>query len=155
MSWWKWKLILIDFLIGIVFKIIDKLNKHTLHFSYVFRKQTRNRKTVSKENHVTVQTEPTINFGGFAFHLFFFSFYISLSCRGAAILPDDHLWVTSTVSKAIKRCSYNRTLKGFIRTVLSTRHLLGRLAVARVTTTNGKWRQEGRRNTRESQNCYG
>lgn len=61
---------------------------------------------------------------------------------------------TSTVSKAIKRCSNSRTLKGFIRAVLSTRHLPGRLAVARVTLTNGNWRQEGRRNTRESQSCY-
>lgn len=61
---------------------------------------------------------------------------------------------SSTISKAIKRCSNSRTLKGFIRAVLSTRHLLGRLAVARVTLTNGNWRQEGRRNTRESQSCY-
>lgn len=61
---------------------------------------------------------------------------------------------TSTISKAIKSCSNSRTFKSFIRAVLSNRHLQGRLAVARVTLTNGNWRQEGRRNTRESQSCY-
>lgn len=44
---------------------------------------------------------------------------------------------TSTVSKAIKRCTNSRTLKGFIGAVLSNGHLPGRLAVARVTLTNG------------------
>lgn len=73
------------------------------------------------------------------------------TCRDTPRRPPCN---TSTVSKAIKRCSNSRTLKGFIRAVLSTRHLPGRLAVARVTLTNGNWRQEGRRNTRESQSCY-
>lgn len=79
------------------------------------------------------------------FVLFFFA------CGEAPYRP---LCNTSTISKAIKRCSNSRTLKGFIRAVLSTRHLPGRLAVARVTLTNGDWRQEGRRNTRESWSCY-
>lgn len=42
------------------------------------------------------------------------------SCGDAPWRPPCN---TSTVSKAIKRCSNSRTLKGFIRAVLSTRHI--------------------------------
>lgn len=86
----------------------------------------------------------------FFLHIPFFFFFLP-TCGDAPQRPPCN---TFTVSKAIKRCSNSRTLKGFIRAVLSTRHLPGRLAVARVTLTNGNWRQEGRRNTRESQSCY-